>query len=127
MQDGLKELKHTQEKLHNMSHPKKNSAVNLAQVAQKLGITTQSATKEQIAQKMAQRMMAKVRKDKPASQSLVQLSNGNMEKIILEDQSNQLVMNSASEYMTLDNTSSVSPSPEENELLVEGMQDATLE
>lgn len=31
MQNGLKELKHTQERLHNMAHPKKKSgAVNLA-------------------------------------------------------------------------------------------------
>lgn len=132
MQNGLKELKHTQERLHNLAHPKKKSgAVNLAQVsslAKKLGIAIPpNGTNEQIANKMAQQVLAKVTKDtKPQNINLLQLENGseNREKIILEDKSELLVDTSIAE--DIENTQTVSPSPEENELLVESMQEAVL-
>lgn len=96
MQNGLKELKHTQEKLHQISHPKRKTT-NLAQVnnlAKTLGIelnTSPHATNEQIANSMAQKVLAKVRKNvkKPSNTQLLQLNNGNQnhleEKILLED------------------------------------------
>jgi hypothetical protein len=89
-------------------------------------------TKEQIAKSMAQHILAQVSKGKSAPEAikLLQLNNGNQnknsleEKIILEDKST-IDLDSAS-VETLDNGSSISPSPEENELLVEGMQEDTL-
>lgn len=99
----------------------------MSSLAKKLGIEiSPNGTNEQIANKMAQQVLAKVRKDtKPQITSLLQLDNGsenqNKEKIILEDKSEQQVDSSLAEE--IENTQTVSPSPEENELLVEGMQE----
>ena len=107
---------HTQAKLHRMTQPTKK--LTLAQ-------------KETIANKMAERLVAKVAKKQksPAAVNLVQLdADMNLdqhlqEKIILEDEFNPNQKDLVDlEDLQLDSQPSISPSPEQNELLMEDLE-----
>ena len=80
MQNGLAQLKSTQEKLHQLTQP--NRELTLSQVnnvAKSLGLEIkdkQLKDKQSIADRLAEQVIAKVAKKSPSAVSLVQIDQG---------------------------------------------------